>query len=680
MKNHILFLLVMLLPAAVLVSSCGKAPVNKDILQKNIDTTVNPGKDFFKYANGTWLKDNPIPESESRWGIGNLVQEETYARLREISQNAARDANAKPGTALQKIGDFYFTGMDSAGIEKNGIRPLQPEFDRINAISDRKSLLDVVSLFKSYRMSIMFSLPIYQDEKNSDKMAMHIWQGGLGLPNRDYYFNKDARTENIRRQYVAHVTRMMQLLGEDSATAGKHSATIMKIETDFASQSRKLEDLRDPYKNYNKMAVDALGKLTPSLNWKELLGNAGMKNPDTVIVGQPEFLKQLERSLKDVSIDDWKTYLRWHLVHAFADKLSTAFDNEHFRFYGQVLEGKKRLRDRWKRVLDNEEAAMGELLGQLYVEKYFSVVTKKRYESLVNNILDTYKERIQQLDWMSPATKEKSLAKLASVMKKVGYPDKWKDYSALTINRDSYVMNVLKANVWSFNYELNKLDKPVDRTEWDMTPQTYNAYYNPSNNEIVLPAASFIIPGLPDSLADDALIYSYAGGSTIGHEITHGFDDEGRQYDAQGNLRNWWTKDDEKKFNDRAAVMVKQFNDYVVLDSMHINGKACLGENIADLGGVILGYEAFQKTEQAKSGQLIGGLTPDQRYFLGYALSWLGHQRDQRLARQVMTDVHSPEFLRVNGPLANIPEFYKAFGVKPGDPMYLPENQRVRIW
>jgi len=680
MRNQIFFLFIVLLLAAVVVSSCRKVPVNEDILQTNIDTSVSPGKDFFKYANGTWLKNNPIPESESRWGIGNLVQEETYARLREISENAARDVNATPGTALQKIGDFYFTGMDSAGIEKNGIRPLQSEFDRINAVSDMKSLLEVVSLFKTYRINVMFSLPIYQDEKNSDKMAMHVWQGGLGLPNRDYYFNKDARTENIRREYVGHLTRMMQLLGEDSATATKHSTTIMKIETDLAAQSRKLEDLRDPYKNYNKMAVDALGKLTPSLNWKELLAKAGMKNPDTVIVGQPEFLKEVERSLKAVTIDDWKTYLRWHLVHAFADKLSTAFDKEHFRFYGQVLEGKKTQRDRWKRVLDNEEAAMGELLGQLYVEKYFSVATKKRYETLVNNILETYKERIQQLEWMSPATKEKSLAKLASVMKKVGYPDKWKDYSALTISRDSYVMNVLKANVWSFNYELNKLGKPVDRTEWDMTPQTYNAYYNPSNNEIVLPAASFIIPGLPDSLADDALIYSYAGGSTIGHEITHGFDDEGRQYDAQGNLRNWWTKDDEKKFNDRAAVMVKQFNDYVVLDSMHINGKACLGENIADLGGVILGYEAFQKTEQAKSGQLIGGLTPDQRYFLGYALSWLGHQRDQRLARQVMTDVHSPEFLRVNGPLANIPEFYKAFDVKPGDPMYLPENQRVKIW
>lgn len=680
MKNHILCLFIVLPLAAALISSCRNASMNEDILQKNIDTTVNPGKDFFKYANGTWLKNNPIPESESHWGIGNLVQEETYARLREISQNAAKDVNAKPGTALQKIGDFYFTGMDSAGIEENGIRPLQPEFDRINAITDLKSLLDVVSLFKTYRINVMFSLPISQDEKNSDKMAMHIWQGGLGLPNRDYYFNKDARTENIRREYVGHLTRTMQLLGEDSATAGKHSATIMKIETDLAAQSRKLEDLRDPYKNYNKMAVDALGKLTPSLNWKELLAKAGMKNPDTVIVGQPEFLKEVERSLKAVSIDDWKTYLRWHLVHAFADKLSTAFDNEHFRFYGQVLEGKKTQRNRWKRVLDNEEAAMGELLGQLYVEKYFSVATKKRYETLVNNILETYKERIQQLDWMSPATKEKSLAKLASVMKKVGYPDKWKDYSALTISRDSYVMNVLRANVWSFNYELNKLGKPVDRTEWDMTPQTYNAYYNPSNNEIVLPAASFIIPGLPDSLADDALIYSYAGGSTIGHEITHGFDDEGRQYDAQGNLKNWWTKDDEKKFNDRAAVMVKQFNDYVVLDSMHVNGKACLGENIADLGGVILGYEAFQKTEQAKSGKLIGGLTPDQRYFLGYALSWLGHQRDQRLARQVMTDVHAPEFLRVNGPLANVPEFYKAFNVKPGDPMYLPENQRVKIW
>jgi putative endopeptidase len=330
--------------------------------------------------------------------------------------------------------------------------------------------------------------------------------------------------------------------------------------------------------------------------------------------------------------------------------------------------------------LDAEEGALGELLGQLYVKKYFSPTTKKRYETMVGNIMEAYGERIKALDWMSPATKEKALAKLSTVVKKVGYPEKWKDFSALSINRESYVNNVLNARRWAFNYELNKLGKPVDRLEWGMTPQTYNAYYNPSNNEIVLPAAMFIIPGVPDSLADDALMYAYVGGSTIGHEITHGFDDEGRQFDAKGNLADWWTKEDVEKFNARTKVMVDQFNSYVVLDSLHINGKACLGENIADLAGVILGYQAFQKTEQAKKGEKIAGFTPNQRYFLGYALSWLGHQRDERLARQIMTDVHAPAKQRVNGPLSDIPEFYEAFNIKPGDAMYLPENLRVKIW
>jgi putative endopeptidase len=681
MKNYLLIILAAMLG---LMSGCSN-PSNRtaaveDVLRKNVDTTVNPAQDFVKFANGTWMKNNPIPASESRWGISNLVQDETYARLKDISENAGKDPSAQAGTALQKIGDFYATGMDSTGIEEKGIKPLQAEFDRINSIKDLKGLLDVAALHKTYGIGGFFSMAVYQDQKNSDKMAMNIWQGGLGLPDRDYYFNTDARTKNIREAYVPHIARMLQLLGQDSVTAKKHAASIMKIETALAEKSRKLEDTRDPYKNYNKMSIEGINKITPSLNWKDFLTKVGVKSPDTLIVGQPEFLKQLQSLLKSTSIEDWKTYMQWHLVNGFAEVLSKPFDDENFNFYGKLLDGKKEQRPRWKRVLDNEEAGMGELLGQLYVQKYFSDKTKHRYEKMVNDIMDAFRDRVNKLDWMSPVTKEKALAKLAAVTKKVGYPDKWKDYSALSINRDSYVQNVMRTNVWAFNYQLNKLGKPVDRTEWDMTPQTYNAYYNPSNNEIVLPAAIFIIPGVPDSLADDALVYSYAGGSTIGHELTHGFDDEGRQYDAKGNLSDWWTKDDGTKFNERSKLMINQFSNYVVLDSLHVNGKACLGENIADLAGVLLGYDAFQKTQQAKEGKPIAGFTPNQRYFLGYALSWLGNQRDERTARQILTDVHAPAFLRVNGPVSDIPAFYEAFNVKPGDPMYRADSLRVKIW
>jgi len=428
------------------------------------------------------------------------------------------------------------------------------------------------------------------------------------------------------------------------------------------------------------MSVDEINKLTPSLNWHDLFKWEKINNIDTVIVGQPEFLKGLEALLKSTNINSWKEYLKWQLITNFASVVNKDFVNENFHFRGTILNGVVKNRERWKRVLDNEEAEIGELLGQLYVDKYFSVKTKKRYENLVDNILAAYHDRIQKLDWMSDATKVKALSKLSKVVKKVGYPDKWRDFSNLALNRNAYVLNVLNANKWAFDYQINKLGKPVDRLEWDMTPQTYNAYYNPSNNEIVLPAAIFSIPGLSDEDADDAIIYSYAGGSTIGHEITHGFDDMGKKYDESGNLANWWTKKDEDKFNARAVGMVKQFNSYVVLDSIHVNGKASLGENIADLGGISIGYDAFQKTEQYKKGKKIAGFTPDQRFFLGYALAWLSHQRNENLARQIMTDVHSPAYLRVNGPLSNIPQFYKAFDVKPGDKMYRADSLRVKIW
>jgi putative endopeptidase len=668
---------------ALIISACSQTPnpgPEQDVVYKNLDTTANPGKDFFLYANGGWIKNNPIPAAYSSWGIGNLVTEEIRNQLKKINEDALK-AQAEKGSNTQKIGDFYASGMDSAKIEKQGLAPLKAQFEQIDQIKDMAGLLNVIAAFQKMGVGSFINTGVYQDAKNSEKIALHLWQGGIGLPNRDYYFNTDKKTSDIRKDYAeVHLPTMLKLSGlteNDAKTAAK---AVYEIEKSLASQSRKLEDLRDPYANYNKMAISQLNALSPTIKWSPLFTKMNIKKVDSVIVGQPEFYKEVDRLLKNRPIADWKAYLRWNLISSFASYLNKDIDNENFRFYGKVISGKKEQLPRWKRVLDTENGLMGEVLGQLFVKEYFPAKTKKRYEKLVEAIRETYAERIQKLDWMSAATKQKALDKLKKITPKVGYPDKWKDFSSLEINRDSYVGNIIRANQFWYQYQINKLGKPVDRTEWDMTPQTYNAYYNPSNNEIVLPAAIFTIPGMRDEEVDDAVVYGYAGASTIGHEITHGFDDQGRQYDAEGNLKNWWTKADEQKFNQGAEMMVKQFNDYVVLDSMHVNGKATLGENIADLGGIVLGYEAFKKTEQYKSGKKINGLTPQQRYFLGYALGWLGSQRDERLANQILTDVHSPADLRVNGPFANLPEFYEAFGIKQGDAMWRPEQLRVKIW
>jgi len=650
-----------------------------DPLTENMDTTVSPGTDFYMYACGGWLKKNPIPGNERGWGIWSMVQEETYNRMRKISETAAK-ANGAPGSNEQKIGDFYQTAMDTVAIEKAGISPLKNELGKIDAITDQKGLLNEIALLQTYGTGAAFGAYIFQDEKNSEQLTLHLYQGGIGLPDRDYYFKTDARTSNIRKEYGLHVRNMFVLMGADSATAELNSKSVMMMETAFAKASRKLEDLRDPYRNYNKMNLTDMKELTPSIDWAMMLNEMHISNLDSIIIGQPEFFKEFEKSLKKGNLNDWKVYLKWHLVNSYAQYLSSGFEKEHFRFFGTVLGGVKEQRPRWKRVLDEEESAIGDILGQLYVKDYVSPSIKKRYQDLTNNILEAYRERIKMLTWMTDSTKQKALVKLNSITTKVGYPDKWKDYSKLTIDKNSYLMNVLHANVWSHDFQVSKLGKPVDRTDWDMTPQTYNAYYNPSNNEIVLPAAIFIIPGLDDAMADDAIIYGYAGASTIGHELTHGFDDQGRQFDEKGNLKNWWTSSDEKEFSERANLIIKQFNEFKVLDSLHVNGEATQGENIADLGGVVLGYQAFKKTEQYKSGKKINGLTPDQRYFLGYALSWLGKMRDETLAMRIMTDVHAPNFLRINGPVVNIPEFYTAFGIKPGDAMYRADSLRVNIW
>ena len=649
-----------------------------DLLAANIDSSIKPGDDFFEYANGGWIKHNPLPASESEWGIGNLVQDEIYARLKKINENAIASKN-EDGTISQKIADFWQTAMDTVALDKAGISPLQPDLDKINSIQNTTDLLCTAAALDQKGVGVLFSNYVSQDDKNSEMMAYKLDQGGLGMPNRDYYFNTDERTEKVRAAYKQYLIKTFQVLGNDAATAQKNADAVYALETKLAKASRKLEDLRDPYKNYHKMDMASLNKLTPNINWNDYTKNIGITKVDSVIVGQPEFYTALNAEIQGNSIDDWKNYLRFHLVASFATCLDkTCFDNAFE--YRKSLTGAKEPRPRWKRVLDAEEGAIGEALGQLFVKEYFNETAKKRYSDMVEAIRQAYKERIQKLTWMSDSTKQTAYAKLDKITKKVGYPDKWKDFSALKIDRTSFLANQQRANQWWHNYNFNKLGKPVDRTEWDMTPQTYNAYYNPSNNEIVLPAGMFAVPGFKDDELDEALVYGYAAASTIGHEITHGFDDQGRQYDAKGNLTNWWSKKDSAEFSRRATYIIRQFGEFSQVDTLHINGNATQGENIADLGGLLLGLDAFKKTDAYKKNEKIAGFTPLQRYFLGYALSWMYEDRKEQLARQVMTDVHSPARERVNGPLVNIPEFYEAFGIKPGDKMYRADSLRVNIW
>jgi putative endopeptidase len=660
--------------------TAAKPVTAENYLDQFVDRSVSPRDDFFQFAVGKWLKAHPIPPSEKSWGISHIVQEETYNRVVTLNRAAAADKAAPAGSNQQKIGDFWSAGMDEAANARQGFTPLAPEFERIAAIKDQRGLLETIAHLQYIGVNAMFSPFIAQDEKNSDKYALHLYQGGLGLPNRDYYFDTDSRATMLRDEYVKHLGRMFGLLGDDAAHAAANAATVMRLETELAGASRKLEDLRDPQKNYNAMSLDEVTAVTPSIHWREFLEVGHVTGIDGVIVGQPEFFRQVEASLGSQPLEAWKTYLRWMVAHRFADKAGGKFDAENFNFFGTILNGTPKQRERFKRVLDAEEERLGDALGQLYVQHYFTPKAKERYSKLTDEVFATMGEHIRALDWMTPPTKERALGKLATVVKKVGNPDHWRDYSAYHVDRTSYLMNCVRGNIWHTEYDIAKLHKPVDRTEWDMTPQTYNAYYNPANNEIVLPAAAFILPGIDDSQIDDAIVYGYAAGSTIGHELTHGFDDQGRQFDERGNLKEWWTKEDADEFSKRAAGIVKQFNDYIATGTIHVNGSATQGENIADLGGITIGWDAFKKTEQYKSGKTIGGFTPAQRYFIGWAISWMNQIRPENLAVRVKTDVHAPSFLRVTGPVTNMVPFYEAFGVKPGDKMYRGEEARVRIW
>ncbi len=512
------------------------------------------------------------------------------------------------------------------------------------------------------------------------RTRIFIWQGGLSLPDRRYYFDTDAAAAKIRQKFVDHADNMFKIIGYDDAKAKQAATSLMKLETALAKAARKREDTRDPIKNYNKISYKQLVASMPELDWAVFMEGAGLRDVDTVIVGQPEYLKALNGSLKASAFADWKNYLKFHLVRGLARYMDDKTYLESFSFYNTILRGVKEPKPRWKRVVEQTDGSLGELIGQVYVDEYLPKGTKEKLKEIGNAIKDVYAERIKALDWMSEPTKEKALNKLNAIIMKVGYPDKWKDLSSLQVDRSSYVHNVMNANRWRFNYMISKFGKPVDRTEWAMEPQTYNAYYNPSNNEIVVPGCNIIVPGYERVLADDALLYSVIGGSTFGHEITHGFDDQGSKYDAMGNLNNWWTSQDSAKFYARTKMIVRQFNDYIAIDSLHINGELTQGENIADLGGIMMGYEAFKKTQQYKNQEMIAGLNPDQRFFLGYALAWMVNERPEMVANQVRSNEHSPSKFRVIGPLADMPEFYRTFGIKEGDKMWRPESLRVKIW
>lgn len=651
-----------------------------DPVTTHIDSSVSPQQNFFMYANNGWFKQHPIPSSESGNGIFRTIQDTINEAVKRICETSAADTKTVKGSNKQKIGDFYFSGMDTATIEKTGLTPLKGELANLDNIKNLQDVLKSTAHLQTLQAGCMFRFNIAKDEKHSSQYVVALGQTSLGLPERDYYFNTDARTSEIRKEYIKYISKQFQNTGMSAAEADKKSNSIMALETALAKASRKMEDLRDPYKNYNKMSVDQLNKLTPSINWNEMFAQLGLKKVDSVVVGQPEFFTALETDLKKFSIDDWKTYLKWNLLDSYSGFANKAMADENFHFYATVLEGVKVQKPRWKRIVEKTDGYLGELIGQIYVEEYLPKGTKEKLLEIGNNIRDVFAGHIKQLDWMSSETKEKALSKLNKITMKVGYPDKWKDMSSIEITRNNYLQNVINVNKWNYNYTLNKYGKPVDRTEWDMYPQTYNAYYDPNNNEICVPACNIIVPGFEGRMPDDAVLYGIIGGSTFGHEITHGFDDQGSLYDENGNLRDWWTKEDREKFVAKTKLIVEQFNNYVVLDSLHLKGANTQGENIADLGGVIMGLEAFHKTAQGKSTEIINGYTPDQRYFLAYAYAWMVNKTDASLAKQVMSNEHAPSEFRVVGPLSDIDAFYKAFNIKEGDAMYRPESLRVKIW
>lgn len=653
-----------------------EAPKNNSIDLADLDTTVSPAADFDTYANGGWKKRFPIPDEKSRFGAFDLLADTGEVQVQTLITEIATK-NQEQGTIAHKIGDFYNTGMDTAKIESQGLAPIQPLFDQINAIQTKEDVMKVVADFHTRGIYPLFSFFSDADQKNSTMVVAYIYQGGLGMPDRDYYMKDDQRSKDIQDAYQMHLQKMFSLSGADETTSKNNSEIVYRMEKRLAVPSMTLLEQRDPHKMYHKMNLQGLVEISPEYNWAGHFQGIGLENPGDFIVAQPAFVAELGKMVKDVSIDDWKIYLNWQVLNSLASYLPTAFADQNFDFYGKTLTGSVVQRPRWKRVQGATNNALSEAIGQMYVQKYFPAEAKQRMLDLVENLRVSLGERIGQLEWMGDSTKVKAMEKLNAINVKIGYPDKWRDYSTLEVSTDSYVANVLRARNFEFNYMIGKVNKPVDRSEWHMPPQMVNAYYNPSMNEIVFPAA-ILQPPFFYLEGDDAVNYG-AIGVVIGHEMTHGFDDQGRQYDKVGNLTDWWSAEDARLFAERTKVLVNQFNNYTVLDTMKADGELSLGENIADLGGLNVAYSALQKVLTGNE-EPIDGFTPEQRFFLAYAHLWAQNIRDQEVVRRTKEDVHSLGRLRVIGPLRNMPEFHQAFSVTEGDYMFLNESERAVIW
>lgn len=659
-------------------SSYAQQAPGKFIDPANMDLTVKPGDDFYTYANGNWIKKNPVPAKETRWGSFNELRDFNINAVKSIVEEAAANPSAPAGSVKKRVGDFYAAAMDSLAIEKLGYIPIKADLVRISKLQNLQGILDeAMAMRVSGIGSPMFGFGVSQDRKNVTKYVPQLGQGGTTLPDRDYYLKDDSRTLKIREAYINYITTLFTLTGSSATEAAQKANTIWAIEKSFAEAQMTRLEMRDPYKTYNKFTVADLSKTTPNINWASTLPKLKVNGQDTIMVAAPAFFVTLNSMLKTVPLADWKIYLQWNILKNAAPNLSSPFVNANFAF-NQAQTGQRVQTPRWQRMSQLTDGSIGELLGQLYVAKYFKPEAKARMNELIDNLRKAFEIRIKNLDWMSAETKEKALAKLHAFVPKIGYPEKWKTYEGLTINRSTYFQNLRNVGAWGYKEMVELLGKPIDRTRFGMTPPTVNAYYSPTMNEIVFPAGILQFPFFAPN-ADDAINYGGIG-AVIGHEMSHGFDDSGSKYDKDGNLRNWWTDEDRTKFDAKTKALGEQFDSYAVLDTVHVNGKLTMGENIGDLGGLNVAYTAFKLTKQGQSTEKTDGFTPDQRFFLSWAQVWRGNILPESAAQLIKTDPHSPGPFRTIGAPVNMDAWYDAFEVKPGDKLYKKPEDRIRLW
>lgn len=665
----------------LMAASCNtgkkQAELTAGIQLANLDTTALPGAEFYQYACGGWVKDNPIPGEYSQYGSFTILAETNRKQIQGLIEELAATQH-EVGSVAQKIGALYQIVMDSVKLNKDGIAPIKAELEQLGALKDTKDVYALLGDMHKKGIDSYLALYVAADEMNSNMNAVQTYQSGLSMGEREYYLEDDETTAKIRNAFRVHVQKMYQLAGFDEATAQKGMEVVMDVETRLAKAFRSLTELRDPHANYNKMSLEDLKKNYPTFNWDVYLSTQGLKDVKEVIVGQPASLKAAADILNTLPADKQGLYLQWKLIDAAANSLNDAMIAQNFDFYERTMSGTQDMQPRWKIAVETVSSALGEAVGQMYVEKYFPAAAKERMVTLVKNLQESLGDRIKNLSWMNDSTKVKALEKLATFHVKIGYPDKWKDYSTLEIKDDSFWANIERANLWGHAEMIAKAGKPVDKDEWLMTPQTVNAYYNPTTNEICFPAAILQYPFF-DMNADDAFNYG-AIGVVIGHEMTHGFDDQGRQYDKDGNLKDWWTEEDAKKFDERAQVMVNFFDSIEVAPGVHANGSMTLGENIADHGGLQVSYQAFKNATSAAPLEEVDGFTPEQRFFLAYAGVWANNTRPEEVLNRTKSDVHSLGQWRVDGALPQIGAWYEAFNITEKDPMFIPVEKRVSIW